>query len=212
MCIQNMYKLFFFKWITYHENDKINGIKCWKCMASKLFSYWSIHLVENYGQPLNFSLQHIKYAGKFHSWLLTRHFLIKLFDFQYGRDFYFTWHVFLFPSFQPRILDRKLRMRGSMYYFFINDWLKVFPRNQFYILRTEDYKANMTLQLFNIFKFLGLGMFKDSSLLMSSGVNAVNNFVDNFNYKWVILYSLCNVVQYQHYTISIQGEGLIFCT
>ena len=44
-----------------------------------------------------------------------------------------------------------------MYSVFMKEWLAVFPRSSFYILRTEDYHDNMIYHLNNIYNFLGLG-------------------------------------------------------
>lgn len=48
-------------------------------------------------------------------------------------------------------------IRAGMYYYALKDWLKVFPREQFYIQRAEDYYKNRSRTLPEIFQFLGLG-------------------------------------------------------
>ena len=44
----------------------------------------------------------------------------------------------------------------GMYIIFIEDWLKVYPKEQVYILRLEDYTKNKLAELNNIFNFLGV--------------------------------------------------------
>ncbi len=44
-----------------------------------------------------------------------------------------------------------------MYVVQIKDWLKVFPRHQFKIIRFEDYRSNRPLWVDEVVDFLGLG-------------------------------------------------------
>lgn len=39
----------------------------------------------------------------------------------------------------------------------MRDWLKVFPRDQMLVMRTEDYSSDMGSHLHNVFKFLNIG-------------------------------------------------------
>ncbi len=43
----------------------------------------------------------------------------------------------------------------GMYSEFLDDWLRVFPRDQLLILRNEDYKVTQREHMEVIFKFLG---------------------------------------------------------
>nr|KAG5693862.1 hypothetical protein BaRGS_009918 [Batillaria attramentaria] len=51
-----------------------------------------------------------------------------------------------------------MRLHIGMYSVFMKEWLAVFPRDRFYILRTEDYQANMKEHLRRIYKFLDVGI------------------------------------------------------
>ncbi|XP_046365506.2 carbohydrate sulfotransferase 15-like [Haliotis rufescens] len=48
------------------------------------------------------------------------------------------------------------RLHIGCYSVFLKEWLSVFPREDFLILRTEDYKANAWGTLSDVFKFLSL--------------------------------------------------------
>ncbi|XP_076460291.1 carbohydrate sulfotransferase 15-like isoform X2 [Babylonia areolata] len=54
-----------------------------------------------------------------------------------------------------------MRIHIGMYSVFMKEWLAVFPRSAFYILRTEDYHANMTHHLTAIYDFLGVESLPD---------------------------------------------------
>ncbi|XP_064602186.1 carbohydrate sulfotransferase 15-like [Liolophura sinensis] len=58
----------------------------------------------------------------------------------------------------------KVRLRVGMYSVFMKDWLRVFPREQFFIIRTEEYADNPRDVLQELYKFLGLGMLSDSHI------------------------------------------------
>ena len=47
---------------------------------------------------------------------------------------------------------------GSVYHVFIEDWLKVFPREQFLFIKSEEYFRNRTAVILDIMKFLEMGM------------------------------------------------------
>ncbi|XP_061187382.1 carbohydrate sulfotransferase 15-like [Saccostrea echinata] len=53
--------------------------------------------------------------------------------------------------------DMKLPLSASLYYIHLLEWLDVFPREQFLVLRTEDYHKDMKYSLFRLFSFLGVG-------------------------------------------------------
>jgi N-acetylgalactosamine 4-sulfate 6-O-sulfotransferase len=40
---------------------------------------------------------------------------------------------------------------------YIGDWLQVFPREQFFFVKMEEYSENTSNTLQEIFKFLGVG-------------------------------------------------------
>ncbi|KAL7640341.1 UNVERIFIED_CONTAM: hypothetical protein RMT77_008605 [Armadillidium vulgare] len=50
----------------------------------------------------------------------------------------------------------KARLHVGLYSVYLKDWFKVFPRNQFLVIRTEDYKINISSTLQRIYKHLGL--------------------------------------------------------
>lgn len=50
----------------------------------------------------------------------------------------------------------RVRLRVGLYSVYLQDWLKVFPRDQFLILKLEDYSENQLLYIKQINKFLGL--------------------------------------------------------
>ncbi|ELU05174.1 hypothetical protein CAPTEDRAFT_140582 [Capitella teleta] len=62
------------------------------------------------------------------------------------------------------------------YVTFIQDWLSVFPREQFYFLRLEDYMVNKTKAIIKISRFLGTGELSKSYVKY---LNSTNQFVEN---------------------------------
>ncbi|KAK2142850.1 hypothetical protein LSH36_907g01085, partial [Paralvinella palmiformis] len=48
---------------------------------------------------------------------------------------------------------------GSLYPVFINDWLSVFPREQFLFIKSEEYFKNRTAIIMDIIDFLQLSKF-----------------------------------------------------
>ena len=56
------------------------------------------------------------------------------------------------------LFDFQLILKHSMYYPFVKDWMKVFSREQFIVVRSEDFYANHTEVSNRIFSFLELGM------------------------------------------------------
>ncbi|XP_064601112.1 carbohydrate sulfotransferase 15-like [Liolophura sinensis] len=65
-------------------------------------------------------------------------------------------------------ITRKLevRLHIGVYSVYIEDWLQLYPRDQFLFLRTEGYGANVTESIVSIFKFLELDI-PDGSQLQS---------------------------------------------
>ena len=54
-----------------------------------------------------------------------------------------------------------VRLRIGMYYYFLKDWLSIFPRNQFFITSLKQYSFNRAQVAKEIFKFLGLDSVRD---------------------------------------------------
>ncbi|ESO98385.1 hypothetical protein LOTGIDRAFT_214000 [Lottia gigantea] len=50
----------------------------------------------------------------------------------------------------------RVRLRIGIYYSYIETWLNIYPRDQFFILRLEDYASNIRNVMKRVFKFLGL--------------------------------------------------------
>ena len=57
------------------------------------------------------------------------------------------------------ILLFQLILKHSMYHPFVKDWMEVFSKDQFIILRSEEFYHNHTDVTNRIFSFLGLGMY-----------------------------------------------------
>ncbi|XP_013416168.1 carbohydrate sulfotransferase 15-like isoform X1 [Lingula anatina] len=51
---------------------------------------------------------------------------------------------------------RIVRLRVGLYHVYVNDYLRVFPRDQLLFLRLEDYHNNMNESLNRVYNFLGL--------------------------------------------------------
>ena len=47
-------------------------------------------------------------------------------------------------------------IRPSLYSLYIRDWLEVFPRGQFFFIKSEEYYAGRSSVLAELFHFLGL--------------------------------------------------------
>ena len=43
-----------------------------------------------------------------------------------------------------------------MYYIYLLDWFRVFPKEQILVIRMEDYSANMEKVMQKVYKFLNL--------------------------------------------------------
>jgi len=52
----------------------------------------------------------------------------------------------------------QVNIRSSLYSTFLSDWMKVFPKKQFHVIRSEDYYLNRKSVLENSVTFLGLGV------------------------------------------------------
>ena len=51
----------------------------------------------------------------------------------------------------------QVQLTMGLYSVYIEDWLQVFPRENFRFVRLEDYAANKTHVLLETIRFLGLG-------------------------------------------------------
>ncbi|XP_069139198.1 carbohydrate sulfotransferase 15-like [Argopecten irradians] len=55
-----------------------------------------------------------------------------------------------------RVYFADLRLTVGLYVVFLEDWMTVFPRKQFFITALDDYSKNQTMVASNLFKFLDL--------------------------------------------------------
>ena len=51
----------------------------------------------------------------------------------------------------------QLTIRGGLYSIYIEDWLKIFHRDQLHFVHYESYVANRTEEIGKVIDFLGLG-------------------------------------------------------
>lgn len=54
--------------------------------------------------------------------------------------------------------------RNGFYYYYIKDWLEVFPKSHFKFVRLEDYSRNMYSTLNEVLKFLGVRWFDNNEM------------------------------------------------
>ncbi|GAB6027818.1 hypothetical protein CHUAL_002047 [Chamberlinius hualienensis] len=59
-------------------------------------------------------------------------------------------------SFQPNIINKEMTISHGMYAPFLEEWFKIFKKENFLVLQMEDYKQNMKKTLKTIYKFLDL--------------------------------------------------------
>jgi N-acetylgalactosamine 4-sulfate 6-O-sulfotransferase len=57
-----------------------------------------------------------------------------------------------------------MSLGGSLYSVFLEEWLKIFGKDQIFVLKAEDYFHNRTTGLNRVFDFLSLGLFKSFSV------------------------------------------------
>lgn len=55
--------------------------------------------------------------------------------------------------------NKRIKLRASIYYLFIKDWLEVFPKEQVLISTLEDYRTSRLQVLDNLTEFLGIENF-----------------------------------------------------
>ena len=55
-------------------------------------------------------------------------------------------------------------VRAGMYSVFLKDWLSVYRRKSFHIIRAEDYFSNRSKTLTDAFQFLGLETMREEKL------------------------------------------------
>ncbi|XP_067667444.1 carbohydrate sulfotransferase 15-like [Haliotis asinina] len=58
----------------------------------------------------------------------------------------------------------EIDLQRGIYHVFLSDWLKVFPREQLYVLKFEEYSMDVSHNLAEIFKFLKLRTLSDTEL------------------------------------------------
>ena len=51
----------------------------------------------------------------------------------------------------------------GIYHVYIEDWFAVFPRNQFYVMRMEDYNADKKGNIKSILSLLDVGTYVETS-------------------------------------------------
>lgn len=57
-----------------------------------------------------------------------------------------------------------MRIVEGMYSVFIEDWLRIFRRDQIMFIRSEDFSEDVESHMRRIFAFLGVGKFEDKKL------------------------------------------------
>ncbi|XP_046544997.1 carbohydrate sulfotransferase 15-like, partial [Haliotis rubra] len=73
------------------------------------------------------------------------------------------------------LFDRRMnlalptRIHVGCYAVFLKEWLSVFPRQSFLILRTEDYKRNIKDHLHKVFRFLNVTKLSDDEITEIAG-------------------------------------------
>ena len=55
-------------------------------------------------------------------------------------------------------------LQHSIYYVYIEEWLKVFPRKQILVVRTEDYYSNRSAVMAEVFDFLELPVYDEEDI------------------------------------------------
>nr|KAG5696141.1 hypothetical protein BaRGS_026500 [Batillaria attramentaria] len=68
----------------------------------------------------------------------------------------------------------KLMLHEGMYSVFLEDWFRIFPRNQIYIVRMEDYSPNIPGELAKIYDFLELKPLSSQELQEIANMSIVN--------------------------------------
>jgi N-acetylgalactosamine 4-sulfate 6-O-sulfotransferase len=71
--------------------------------------------------------------------------------------------------------DALFRLRIGLYYYHIQTWLTVFPREQVHILRLEDYSAHPVDSLVQIFAFLGVSKMSRDAIEQAIHYKIVQN-------------------------------------
>lgn len=61
-------------------------------------------------------------------------------------------------------MGTEVRLEKGLYAIFLADWFRLFPKDQFHIIRFEDYISNVQVHLHNMFEFLELDAMPDTSL------------------------------------------------
>ncbi|KAJ8045876.1 Carbohydrate sulfotransferase 15 [Holothuria leucospilota] len=71
-------------------------------------------------------------------------------------------------NFHPKNRDNSMmQLRIGIYHVFLEDWLRIFPKNQLFILELEDWNNRCTQILPEMFEFLNLERLSDMSIKLS---------------------------------------------
>ena len=88
--------------------------------------------------------------------------------------FYDKWNETIYyhqtSSFETFYLQ--VRLYHVLYVVFIQDWFKLFPRNQFHLIKNEDYANDIEGHIKKVFQFLDLG--KSEAKLYFPKITEVN--------------------------------------
>ncbi|XP_070174126.1 carbohydrate sulfotransferase 15-like [Littorina saxatilis] len=68
----------------------------------------------------------------------------------------------------------KIMIHEGLYVTFLEDWLRIFPRKQMYVVRMEDYSPNIPGELSKIYNFLDLAPLSKPQLNEIGEINIVN--------------------------------------
>ena len=61
-------------------------------------------------------------------------------------------------SYRMTLILFQVRLNFACYPVYLREWLRVFPRESFLFLKTEEYAEDMKTTLNQVFKFLDLGI------------------------------------------------------
>ncbi|KAL8563884.1 hypothetical protein ACOMHN_049540 [Nucella lapillus] len=74
----------------------------------------------------------------------------------------------------------KVRMVEGMYPVFMQDWLRVWPSEQLFIMRYEDYQGHERQRIMELFHFLGLRSLDKLEMDRLLGIEIVNSGQDDY--------------------------------
>lgn len=67
-----------------------------------------------------------------------------------------------------------VRLRIGLYWVYLKDWMSVFPKENFYIVKTEDYAKCIKCTFAKVFRFLGLPQLNKSSVNFMESIPKAN--------------------------------------